>query len=88
MAWVRFQSPLGMPSSDGVREDNDHNRNINSNASYNHHLGGGTLSVPTAVIGAIITVAFNIPNYPIRITALKSVPFKLQCANELLGILR
>lgn len=49
---------------------------------------GGTLSVPTAVIGAIIIVAFNIPNYPIRIMALKSVPLKLQCANELLGILK
>lgn len=47
-----------------------------------------TLSVPTAVIGAIIIVAVNIPNYPIRITALKSVPFKLQCANELLSILK
>lgn len=51
-------------------------------------IWGGTLSVPTAVIGAIIIVAFNIPNYPIRITALKSVPFKRQCANELLGILK
>ena len=49
---------------------------------------GGTLSVPTSVIGAIIAVPFTIPNYPVRITALKSVPFKLQCANELLCILK